>query len=497
MSQIILSAAIKTSAGLQQACVLTVAFVLDILQVFKSSDMSKQLLDNHQQLEFANPTADEENKRTPVGECQPEIKSAARTTIGSTSHSDKEMSERMAQHSTGNFLKQLEEMRLKQNLTEQYGAAANGSLFSDMFTPLQFPGYQFFMPQYPTLTAVPGLEYLNPYNSAMMLPYLPDLMKNLTKKRLELEQMQLSQHFIDSNSKQKPKRKADADDLGLKIPSYRPSTSSSLTEFSNQLADSLNCTAPNAITSPALSSATYLQNLPYQRTSPGNHLLRPDSGLLPSKKMRLESSGLGLGTKASSVDSGMCNGTNGNGSSSSSASGKKRPKRGQYRKYDSELLAQAVRAVQRGEMSVHRAGTFFGVPHSTLEYKVKERHLLRKKKIAENAENKNSPSSSMKPSSTLTSVSASCHSTDSNQSEKTSTTTKEENMQDTDGSSVLKTTPGFLGLQAAYAFPEMTSPASELLKKLQERAQKKAEDIIKKESSPETPPTKYIESVSN
>lgn len=31
-------------------------------------------------------------------------------------------------------------------------------------------------------------------------------------------------------------------------------------------------------------------------------------------------------------------------------------------------------------MSVHRAGTYFGVPHSTLEYKVKERHLLRPKK---------------------------------------------------------------------------------------------------------------------
>lgn len=30
-------------------------------------------------------------------------------------------------------------------------------------------------------------------------------------------------------------------------------------------------------------------------------------------------------------------------------------------------------------MSVHRAGSFYGVPHSTLEYKVKERNLLRHK----------------------------------------------------------------------------------------------------------------------
>lgn len=51
---------------------------------------------------------------------------------------------------------------------------------------------------------------------------------------------------------------------------------------------------------------------------------------------------------------------------------KSRPKRGKYRNYDREALVKAVRAVQNGEMSVHRAGSFFGVPHSTLEYKVKE-----------------------------------------------------------------------------------------------------------------------------
>ncbi|XP_012934842.2 uncharacterized protein LOC106011067 [Aplysia californica] len=62
---------------------------------------------------------------------------------------------------------------------------------------------------------------------------------------------------------------------------------------------------------------------------------------------------------------------------------KTRPKRGQYRKYNSQLLMDAVKAVQRGEMSVHRAGSYFGVPHSTLEYKVKERHLLRQKKARE------------------------------------------------------------------------------------------------------------------
>jgi hypothetical protein len=51
-----------------------------------------------------------------------------------------------------------------------------------------------------------------------------------------------------------------------------------------------------------------------------------------------------------------------------------------------QLLMEAVKAVQRGEMSVHRAGSYYGVPHSTLEYKVKERHLLRQKKIKEQKE---------------------------------------------------------------------------------------------------------------
>ncbi|ODM97637.1 Mushroom body large-type Kenyon cell-specific protein 1 [Orchesella cincta] len=68
-------------------------------------------------------------------------------------------------------------------------------------------------------------------------------------------------------------------------------------------------------------------------------------------------------------------------SGSNDLAGKKsRPKRGKYRNYDREALVKAVRAVQNGEMSVHRAGSFFGVPHSTLEYKVKERHLLRRPK---------------------------------------------------------------------------------------------------------------------
>ncbi|XP_014260111.1 mushroom body large-type Kenyon cell-specific protein 1 isoform X1 [Cimex lectularius] len=86
--------------------------------------------------------------------------------------------------------------------------------------------------------------------------------------------------------------------------------------------------------------------------------------------------------KHSSGNKSVTNNSCGTGSTGSNSSGGKgtRPKRGKYRNYDRDSLVEAVRAVQRGEMSVHRAGSYYGVPHSTLEYKVKERHLMRPRK---------------------------------------------------------------------------------------------------------------------
>lgn len=123
---------------------------------------------------------------------------------------------------------------------------------------------------------------------------------------------------------------------------------------------------------------------------------------------------------------------------------KTRPKRGQYRKYNSQLLLEAVAAVQRGEMSVHRAGSYFGVPHSTLEYKVKERHLLRKK-TKEAAKNANATKSNgdqqaASPSASTTSLSTNPESE-----------TADPNSPPT----------------------ALNTPASELLKKLQQKVQSK------------------------
>lgn len=50
-----------------------------------------------------------------------------------------------------------------------------------------------------------------------------------------------------------------------------------------------------------------------------------------------------------------------------------RKKRGRYRQYNTDLLEEAIEVVMSGKMSVSKAQTIYGIPHSTLEYKVKER----------------------------------------------------------------------------------------------------------------------------
>ena len=45
-------------------------------------------------------------------------------------------------------------------------------------------------------------------------------------------------------------------------------------------------------------------------------------------------------------------------------------------RYDKGDLEEALKAVRNGDMTVHRAGHFFGIPHSTLEYKIKERNII-------------------------------------------------------------------------------------------------------------------------
>lgn len=60
-------------------------------------------------------------------------------------------------------------------------------------------------------------------------------------------------------------------------------------------------------------------------------------------------------------------------SESDLASKQPRKKRGRYRQYNTELLEEAIVVVMGGKMSVSKAQSIYGIPHSTLEYKVKER----------------------------------------------------------------------------------------------------------------------------
>lgn len=55
------------------------------------------------------------------------------------------------------------------------------------------------------------------------------------------------------------------------------------------------------------------------------------------------------------------------------ASKQPRKKRGRYRQYNTEILEEAIGVVMNGKMSVSKAQSIYGIPHSTLEYKVKER----------------------------------------------------------------------------------------------------------------------------
>ncbi|XP_055680449.1 mushroom body large-type Kenyon cell-specific protein 1 isoform X2 [Lutzomyia longipalpis] len=105
--------------------------------------------------------------------------------------------------------------------------------------------------------------------------------------------------------------------------------------------------------------------------SPSDHYKRPSISVIKSLGGDMSRFGGGANLMANSAAAQSATGTGGKGT---------RPKRGKYRNYDRDSLVEAVKAVQRGEMSVHRAGSYYGVPHSTLEYKVKERHLMRPRK---------------------------------------------------------------------------------------------------------------------
>lgn len=272
------------------------------------------------------------------------------------------------------------------------------------------------------------------------LPLLHDLVRKMTEQRLLIEQsasqirspvaLESFRHLQEGNNNNNNQHSNGSSSsnhinsqlaestpsyalMSLKIPSYRPAKAQNHpdtlpTTIATSVAHSNDTTevrpydsmkigeALKDIIVKTISEKVYKrkhQADSYSSTQDENHpgnnnncksyssssLMAAGTNVTPAKKLKksavvekkLESNSSSNNSSSSNVDSG------------NKPVKKTRPKRGQYRKYNSQLLMEAVRAVQRGEMSVHRAGSYYGVPHSTLEYKVKERHLLRQKKIKE------------------------------------------------------------------------------------------------------------------
>ena len=283
------------------------------------------------------------------------------------------------------------------------------------------------------------------YGSEHKLPFLPELVRKMAERRLEEElrskhvppastagyydESYMSPLQLELSSPPQPTSTSASghSPVELKIPSYKPMKSTfknGLTTMlspdsddgmlpsplssdmgSNRVGDTLKDIIAKTIAEKVRSRTqvngnNYYQNgqaspLATHNNSNYNIPLSADPSQFAAKRRRIEpkSQSKPTTTKVQQDPVGP----------EGQALKKTRPKRGQYRKYNSQLLIEAVKAVQRGEMSVHRAGSYFGVPHSTLEYKVKERHLLRQKKGRETKPTSTSSSSSTSNSSTTSS----------------------------------------------------------------------------------------------
>ncbi|XP_029016022.1 ligand-dependent corepressor [Betta splendens] len=109
-----------------------------------------------------------------------------------------------------------------------------------------------------------------------------------------------------------------------------------------------------------------------------NTLSRKLRAILPKQNRRGGSLGSLLDGAADYWSSDLDHSSTGPAYSTSDAEGdasskQPRKKRGRYRQYNSEILEEAIAVVMSGKMSVSKAQNMYGIPHSTLEYKVKER----------------------------------------------------------------------------------------------------------------------------
>lgn len=269
-----------------------------------------------------------------------------------------------------------------------------------------------------------GLEHsaVGPYIQSLLAAsqkpeefILPELMRKIIAEEQHLnngDSEQLHLQPSPSNSVKNVKLEPDTDaeesssNVILKIPSFRPTTSKNGGDsLFNPAVVSPPVTSESSGSPPIMSNMLSLREaisksiIQKFQQSPEPHKLpaavdmefkragfTPPLGAIPVIKNHQDSPQMppqrNFTPTMNKQPQNNNNNNNSSNNSASNATGGKgtRPKRGKYRNYDRDSLVEAVRAVQRGEMSVHRAGSYYGVPHSTLEYKVKERHLMRPRK---------------------------------------------------------------------------------------------------------------------
>ncbi|XP_073970199.1 ecdysone-induced protein 93F isoform X7 [Rhodnius prolixus] len=218
---------------------------------------------------------------------------------------------------------------------------------------------------------------------------LPDFMRSVVEED-RLAKATASALPGCSTSDKEHQSPSDQSGVILKVPSFRPVPKNNGSDTSSPAGPRSESNSPPAGPPPAKNLALSLREVitnsmntkyaqdqaPLAAALPAQPLdfRRGDQGVIRNhNNNHLEEKKLSPGNKGPSNSQANSQANNSGGKGT-------RPKRGKYRNYDRDSLVEAVRAVQRGEMSVHRAGSYYGVPHSTLEYKVKERHLMRPRK---------------------------------------------------------------------------------------------------------------------
>nr|XP_045591896.1 mushroom body large-type Kenyon cell-specific protein 1-like isoform X1 [Procambarus clarkii] len=214
------------------------------------------------------------------------------------------------------------------------------------------------------------------FSSISFYPQLSDFIKKVVEERYN-EELQRSKSRLNGSVDIHAANGLKGDNCDLTVPSYSPACNGLVKGDSEPTASDSNHSSQPLISLPSPNLKEMIAQMIGQKLGCELPLGKDTaSGKLQQSSLSYSSTG-----DAHSKLNGEKRDPTKKGSATSSPSGGKgsRPKRGKYRNYDRDNLLKAVQAVQSGEMSVHRAGSFYGVPHSTLEYKVKERHLTRGK----------------------------------------------------------------------------------------------------------------------